>query len=154
MKKDKQTSSLAWTKCAETNCQRNCRVCCAKLLTGLYYTQGWWNCTKQDVALGPSTGWAAVASVQGNLDTQLNPLWLSHFEQCQEKHWPQSIMNTTAPGTSAPNPELKTPQIRIGVHGVCSHRPEDGIWGCVLSRCHFLLLCPLYPANRPFGTGP
>ena len=31
-------------------------------------------CTKQDAALGPSTGWVAVASVQGNLDAQLNPL--------------------------------------------------------------------------------
>ena len=108
--------------------------------------------TQQDVALGPSTGWVAVAFVQGTLDAQLNPLWLSHLEQCQEKHWPQSITNTTAPGTSAPNPELETPQICIAVHGLCSHRPEDGFWGCVLSHCHFLLLCPLYPTNRPFGS--
>ena len=30
--------------------------------------------TQQDVALGPSTGWVAVAFVQGTLDAQLNPL--------------------------------------------------------------------------------
>ena len=144
-----------WTKCAETNCQRNCRVCRAKLLTGLYYTQGWRNSAQSKMRhLGQALGGLLWHLFRG---TWTPSLTLSDF------HILNSVRKSTGPKASrtplhlvpvnAPNPKLETPQICIRVHGVCSHRPEDGIWGCVLSHCHFLLLCPLYPANRPFGTG-
>lgn len=115
-----------WIKRAVISCQRNCREGHAELLTGPYYIQVWQN-SAQSKTHTWANHWVVVASVQGNLEAQLNPLCLSHFERCQEKHWPQSITNTIAPITSDPHPESETPQIL----------------GCVLRHCHFLLLCPL-----------